>query len=158
MSQNNMGRSSIYTEELGEQICEKLATTNKGIHAVCKELGISAMSVFRWIPDKEKKIKDETFGDCYARARELQQDLLAEEILAISDDGTHDTMTVTMPNGDVKDVEDKEWTNRSRLRVDTRKFLMAKLAPKKYGDKIQVEQTIIEQPLFPDENTGKEEA
>lgn len=152
-----MGAPSIYTEELALQICEKLATTNKGIHAVCKDLNISAMSVFRWINDKSKKVGDETFSECYARARELQQDLLAEEILAISDDGTNDTMTVTMPNGDVKDVEDREWTNRSRLRVDTRKFLMAKLAPKKYGDRIQVDQTIREQPLFPDD-TGKDDA
>ena len=52
-----------------------------------------------------------------------------------------------------REVADNEWINRSRLRVDTRKWLMGKLAPKKYGDKVQQEisgdlsiKTVVVQP------------
>lgn len=55
---------------------------------------------------------------------------MAEEILEIADDGLNDFKQV-----DGRQVVDQENINRSRLRVDTRKWLMSKLAPKKYGDR-----------------------
>lgn len=66
-------------------------------------------------------------------------DLMAEEILDIADDGTNDWM-------EKKDDEDNcigwrengEAVQRSKLRVDTRKWLMSKLAPKKYGEKQEI--------------------
>ena len=64
---------------------------------------------------------------------------MSDEILAIADDSTNDAMTITRRDGSESEVADNEWINRSRLRVDTRKWLMSKLAPKKYGDKQQVE-------------------
>jgi hypothetical protein len=77
------------------------------------------------------------FSDQYARAREAQADSWADDIIQISDDGENDTY---------KDEDGHERTNqdviaRSRLRVDTRKWLMARMAPKKYGDKITQEHT-----------------
>jgi hypothetical protein len=47
-------------------------------------------------------------------------------------------MTVTMPGGYEKEVVNNEVVNRSKLRVDTRKWLMAKMKPKVYGDKVDV--------------------
>jgi hypothetical protein len=35
-------------------------------------------------------------------------------------------------------VENKEWTNRSRLRIDARKWVASKLKPKVYGDKTDI--------------------
>ena len=63
--------------------------------------------------------KHESFAERYARARTTQMEAMAEEILAISDD-------------------DEAEKQRSKLRVDTRKWLMSKLAPKKYGDKLDL--------------------
>jgi hypothetical protein len=74
------------------------------------------------------------FRDQYAGAREAQADYYAEEILEIADDGSNDWME---RNGKV--VEDHEAINRSRLRVDTRKWLIARMAPKKYGDRVVAE-------------------
>lgn len=58
----------------------------------------------------------------------------ADEILEIADDGQNDWMERESKNGEVFEVENHEVLNRSRLRVDARKWLMSKLAPKKYGD------------------------
>ena len=59
----------------------------------------------------------------------------ADEITEISDDGTNDWMTIQR-GGEAVEVENKEVLNRSRLRVDTRKWLMSKIAPKKYAERI----------------------
>ena len=72
----------------------------------------------------------------FARAREDGFDALAAECLEISDDSCHDTIS-----GDNGDRPDAEWIARSRLRVETRLKLLAKWCPKKYGEKIEVEQT-----------------
>lgn len=88
----------------------------------------SYTSVMRWLEVNER------FRESYARARQDQADYLAEEIVQIADDGLNDTY----------ETEDGPKTNqdviaRSRLRVDARKWYASKLAPKKYGDKIQTE-------------------
>ena len=77
------------------------------------------------------------FSDQYARAREAQADKLAEEALQIADDGRSDTYV----DGDGNVKTDTEVIQRSKLRVDTRKWLASKMAPKKYGDKVQAELT-----------------
>ena len=87
----------------------------------------SAETVRRWLLDNED------FCAQYVRAREVQADRFAEEILEIADDASDDW---TVGEGGKKAV-DHEHVQRSRLRVDTRKWLMARMAPKKYGDKLQ---------------------
>ena len=74
------------------------------------------------------------FSEQYARAREAQADKLAEEALQIADDGRSDTYV----DGDGSVKTDTEVIQRSKLRVDTRKWLASKMAPKKYGDKVAI--------------------
>ena len=83
--------------------------------------------------------KHSEFSEQYARAREQQQEFYAEEILDIADDGQNDYMERLNKNGEIEMVVNHENIQRSRLRVDTRKWIMSKLAPKKYGDKVQQE-------------------
>jgi len=126
------GRPAKYSEALANSICEKLATSNRGLAHICAEEGVSTTTVFKWLKENPE------FADNYARAREAQADFLADEILEIADDGSRDTKTIM--KGDVAiEVEDTEWTNRSKLRVDARKWIASKLKPKKYGDKIETE-------------------
>ena len=73
----------------------------------------------------------------YARARELQMEAWADEIVEISDDGTNDWMERQLRDGKTEEVLDHEHITRSRLRVDTRKWIMSKLKPGTYGDKLQ---------------------
>lgn len=78
------------------------------------------------------------FAAHYARARELQIEAMADELIEISDDGTNDWMTIQRGGQEVE-VPNQEVLQRSRLRVDTRKWLMSKIMPKKYADKTLTE-------------------
>jgi len=66
----------------------------------------------------------------------------AEEILEIADDGSNDWIERELESGHVVKVADHKHIARSRLRVDTRKWLMSKLLPKKYGDRLGVDTQI----------------
>lgn len=88
-------------------------------------------TVMRWLATHAE------FRDQYAHAREAQADYYAEEIIEISDDSVGDVSTDD--NGNIR--PNTEFIARSRLRVDTRKWLMARMAPKKYGDKVTQELT-----------------
>lgn len=140
------GRPSMYSEEVADVLCERIATTNFSLRTICEsdEMLPSAGTVLRWLREKE------SFREQYARAKEEQADLLAEEILDIADDGANDLMTIV--KGDMTyEVENKEVTSRSKLRIESRKWLASKLKPKKYGDKIDVtsgEKPLNTQPLI----------
>ncbi len=73
------------------------------------------------------------FAARYARARDMHADALFDEALEIADDVSGDWTK----DKDDKPVFDHEHVQRSRLRVDTRKWAAGKLAPKVYGDKMQ---------------------
>lgn len=81
----------------------------------------------------------EDFVPQYTRARELQAEHFADELLEISDDGSNDWIERARQDGSVETVLNQEHVQRSRLRADTRKWLMARMAPKKYGDKLGLE-------------------
>jgi hypothetical protein len=88
-------------------------------------------TVFRWLGVHE------AFRDQYARAREAQADTLADEMLDIADDGDNDWMERKGEDGQSLGWrENGEAIGRSKLRLDTRKWIASKLKPKKYGDKL----------------------
>jgi len=113
-------------------ICEHIAD-GKSLREICRAEGMpSKTTVMRWLADSQE------FRDQYARAREAQADHFADEILEIADDATNDWMTRKVGE-ETTTVADHEHISRSRLRVDARKWLMSKMAPKKYGDKLDME-------------------
>lgn len=130
-----MGAPGIYTPELGLEICEKIATSSKGLHRLCKDNQHfpNPKTIIQWLLED----KYPEFSKQYARAREEQAEFMIEETLEIADDGSNDTITIKKGDTEI-DIENKEWTNRSRLRVDTRKWIASKLKPKKYGDKLDI--------------------
>jgi len=123
---------AAFSQELFDSICDEIATSSKGLRQICEEAGTTSRSFHRWIE------ADEELRQSYMRARDEQADFLADEILSIADDGTQDTTYITDKQGNDIPVEDKEWTNRSKLRVEARKWIAAKLKPKKYGDKLDL--------------------
>lgn len=128
-----MGRPEVYTPELANKICTEIATTSKSLRTICLSDDMPSVStVLKWL--KEKK---EDFPEQYARAKEEQADYMVEEMIDIADDGSNDLMTITKGQ-ESYEVENKEVTGRSRLRVDTRKWIASKLKPKKYGEKIEL--------------------
>ena len=66
----------------------------------------------------------------------MQADHFADEIIEIADDASNDWMERERKDGSTEAVLNYEHVQRSRLRIDARKWLMARMAPKKYGDKI----------------------
>lgn len=129
------GRPSSYTEETADVICERIAN-GESLKAMCEEEGMpDKATVFRWLAANEH------FRDKYALAREAQADALFDDILSIADDGRNDWM-------ERKDAEDEnmgwrengEALRRSQLRIDARKWMAGKLRPKKYGEKLDIEQ------------------
>jgi DNA-directed RNA polymerase subunit F len=138
---NKGGRPSLYSEEIADKICEAIASSSKGLRSICNGEGMpSIRTVMNWLAEGEKedgRPEFKSFLQRYARAKEEQADYLIEEIIEIADDGSNDFMKIV--KGDQEyNVENKEVTNRSRLRVDTRKWIASKLKPKKYGDKVDL--------------------
>lgn len=138
----NTGRPSTFTQEIADHICEELSTSSKSLRTICEKDGMPTVrTILSWLSEGDKPEAPAHFTAFlhnYVRAREAQADFLAEEIIEIADDGSNDFMTVG--KGDkTYEVENKEVTNRSRLRVDARKWIASKLKPKKYGEKVDVE-------------------
>ena len=123
-----------YSEEIADELLFRLASSARSIHRICAEDDDmpAEASFYRWLfryPDLREK---------YARAKELQCTAIAEGIRDIAADGRNDWMQRLAFNGGNPSWEiNGEAINRSRLRVDTEKWLLSKLLPKKYGDRIE---------------------
>lgn len=128
-----MGRPSSFTQEIADLICERIAG-GESLLRICQADDMPSQSmVYRWLRGNAD------FREKYAHAREDQAEFYLDQIMDIADDSSRDTAYQTGPDGDVTEVANNEWIQRSKLRVDARKWAMSKLAPKKYGDKIGIE-------------------
>jgi Bacteriophage Sf6, terminase small subunit-like len=107
-----VGRSTKYSLEWAEGFCALIAEGHSVVEICAKPDMPSQQSVYTWLRDNED------FLERYARAREAQADKLFKECLTIAD------------------AARPEDANVARLRVDTRKWAAARLAPKKYGDRV----------------------
>lgn len=128
-----MGRPSTYSQEIAAAICERLSV-GQSVREICRGDDMpAASSVFKWLT------LHEDFAEQYARAKVAGVEALAEEILDIADDATNDWMERKDPDGqNIGWVFNGEAARRSQLRIDSRKWILSKLAPKKYGDRLDV--------------------
>lgn len=128
-----MARPSEFTQERADSICEAIATTTDGIRAICKKNDVSVSTWQRWL-DERKELQEQ-----YARAKEMQADGIFGEILQIADECREGVKVKTTGEGEYAKVETQtgDMVERSKLQVDARKWVVARLAPKKYGDKIE---------------------
>lgn len=124
-----MARPSTFSRALADRIAAQLAS-GKSLREICSARGMPNRStVHSWIVNDV-----EGFAACYARAKEIGLDEIADQILEIADNASRDTLITEQG-----ERTDHEWIARSKLRVDARKWLLTKLAPKKYGDRQAVE-------------------
>lgn len=126
------GRPTDYTEELAAHICTELAA-GRSLRDVCKSDDMPAESTVRaWAVEDRNG-----FSAQYTKAREIGYQSMADELLEIADDGRNDWM-------ERRGEEDAGWQangehiQRSRLRVDTRKWMLSKVLPKVYGDRQEI--------------------
>lgn len=110
------GRPSGYSEEVAGTICMEIMA-GKSLRTICAMEGMPAAStVYAWLGQYPE------FSAQYARAREVQADMLADEIIEIAD----------------SDLD----PNRARVMIDARKWLAGKLRPKKYGDRVELDHKV----------------
>lgn len=108
------GRPTKFTQELADTICERISN-GETLRAVCRDIKIAPSTVIEWT------WKNKEFFEQYTRARQKQADAYADMIL----DEAFNSIDPQI----------------GRLRVDALKWVASKLAPKRYGDKVEVEQT-----------------
>ncbi|WP_312321203.1 terminase small subunit protein [Stenotrophomonas sp.] len=120
-------------------ICERIAD-GESLKAICAEEHMPGRAtVFRWLSAHE------TFRDMYAHAREEQAETLADEIVGIADEqctmvrADKHSSSDDDGEGNTEVVFDSTAVARNRLRVDARKWVAAKLKPRKFSDRIQQE-------------------
>jgi len=126
------GRPTDYNQEIADKICERLAE-GESLRTICEGDDMpNRVTVYRWL------FKHEEFSNQYAQAREYQAETMADEMTDIADDGSNDWLERHGEEGEnIGWRENGEAIRRSALRIDTRKWIAARLLPKKYGDKVQ---------------------
>lgn len=107
----------MFSQDLADTICQQLAE-GKSLRTAAADAGVSHSTVLRWTEDSPE------FADQYARARKTGYSLLAEDIMEISDDDLDDNPVSVA---------------RAKLRVDSRKWILSKMLPKVYGDKLDLD-------------------
>lgn len=128
------GRPSTFSDDIAESICERLAG-GESLLSICASDPMPPQSVvFQWLS------KQPQFAENYARARQFWADAEFERIMSIADTPQVGIKTETDAKGGVKTIEGDMIEHR-RLQVDTRKWALARMSPRKYGDRIQAELT-----------------
>ena len=127
------GRPSEYNQEIADRICAELAQ-GYSLRTVCTPDDMpSVKTIFNWFRTYPEFLQQ------YTRAKEESADAMADEVLDIADNAENDWMVVNRKDGSEAWQLNGEHVQRSRLRIETRKWLMAKMKPKKYGEKLDVE-------------------
>jgi hypothetical protein len=112
---NKGGRPTILNDRLIDEVCVRLSQ-GVSMRSVCRDDDMPCMAtIWRWLRENDN------FAKRYTAAKQESADAMIEDILAISDQD-----------------DEEESTNRSRLRVDTRKWIAAKLRPEKYSEKLDL--------------------
>lgn len=118
-----------------DHLCDQLATSSLSLGSILLAGADgnnlpSYSTIMKWLEEDEK------LSEKYARAKEAQADYLADEMLDIADDGKNDWMEKTDKDGQSIGWQlNGEHVQRSKLRIESRKWLMGKLKPKKYGER-----------------------
>lgn len=128
------GRPTDYTPELAAELFARMVG-GLSLRKICEADDMpDRTTFFVWIQ------KHTEFANQYAIAAEARSEALVEDMLEIADNGTNDWMIDNDPDNPGYRLNG-EHINRSRLRVDVRKWHASKLKPKKYGEKLDVDHT-----------------
>ena len=123
-----------YDESIADQVCDAVATQSKGLAQIIHDLDlpISPSLIYKWIS------LNPSFRERYARAKADQAQVLADEICAIADNTQTGEIVTEKGDGQIE-VKRADMLEHRKLRIESRKWLAAKLLPKVYGDKVQSE-------------------
>jgi len=127
-------RLSGFEQEIADQIVEFVAD-GESVRAICRRADMPAMStVFKWLSENE------AFAIAYAAAMDVRAAAIFDEILEIADTPQAGRKTKVIPGpkeGESKtEITEGDMIEHRRLRVDSRKWVLARMSPRKYGDKM----------------------
>lgn len=126
------GRPTKLNKKTSQFICKEISLGNS-LRSICKQEGMPVIStVMKWAAENKE------FSEQYEKACNARAELMFDELLEIADDGKNDWMEKENKDGSTFTTLDHEHVQRSRLRVDTRKWYLSKVLPKKFGDKVDV--------------------
>jgi hypothetical protein len=134
--ETKIGRPSIYTDELANDICTRLGL-GESLRKICLDDRMPSLrSVMGWLTTKPDFLQQ------YTRAREIQAETQFDELIDIVDQHP-DLARVVDKNGELIEVKfDSSYVAWMKLRVDTRKWTAARMAPKKYAEYKQPEEKV----------------
>jgi Bacteriophage Sf6, terminase small subunit-like len=113
-TKRNAVPENLYTPALGDIICKRVSE-GESLRAICRDHGMPSEGTVRGWAREDR----DGFGSRYRLARELQLDHWADLII------------------DIADEEDRDPRDR-QIRIETRKWVMSKLGPRRYGDRLLV--------------------
>ena len=109
------GRNSDYTDDIANEICSRISE-GRSVHSICKDKDMPSRPTFyKWLADNE------SFLNKYNAAVEQRADYHFDEMIDIADKVEPESAEVA----------------KARLQIDTRKWIVARMRPRKYGDNIQ---------------------
>ena len=125
-------RPTKLTDNLRKKILNKISD-GYSVRKLCADRKYPTRDMFyKWIRE------DASFAEDYEKATQYRADFLADEILEIADDDLGDF--------DVRDLDDETIAKidqirlaRAKVKIDARKWIAAKMSPKKYGNNVKVE-------------------
>jgi len=120
------GRPSCFSAELAAAICERLASGESLVSVTNDPEMPSETTVIRWLSDDRYS----EFRAMYVRARAQQAEHWADELIDLADSA----------RGQPGRPADQAEVQALRLAVDTRKWVLSKLLPRRYGDRIDLQQ------------------
>ena len=128
-----VGRPTAYTKELGDRICEAIATTTMPLPKLCdsyKEFPTPTM-LYRWLR------KYDEFREAYRIARFDQTLVLADQLIELADTERLGQMVIQKEDGS-RYIRVGDMTGRTKIQISARQWLLARLDPKKWGAKLDV--------------------
>jgi len=125
------GRPTTYNTTIADEVCQWIGEGGS-LREYCRQKGKPPIStIVGWTLDNKE------FSNKYARAREIQAELEVEAIKEIADDASNDM--IATQHGETGNAVA---VSRAKLRIDTRMWYAKKLLPKKYGDKLEIENNV----------------
>ena len=136
-----VGRPPMYSKDKAARICIEIATTTRSLKDICDSNPTfpDPRTVYKWLSLNEE------FRQMYQSAKQDQAQILADELIAIADTPKHGQVITAWPgqkdragNPKPKEIKVADMIEHRRLQIETRRWLLSKLRPREYGDKIEV--------------------